>query len=172
MNVNYSKEQVKSMVYHLTQIATILGDVQPGTLIAPIDLGSTTAKLSVTKFLKIMGYEDCPEAENPEDYEEERLDEEYDEKQFEKLCGHWTPWVKKQLPDIIISKICKGKYLLKIIDNQEGSEYASAKLDSNDYGNIFFMLMGEEITLEYYEPEIDEFDSIQIKRTTYLRKKD
>ncbi|WP_165043848.1 hypothetical protein [Dysgonomonas sp. ZJ709] len=173
MNVNYSKEQVKSMAYHLTQIARILGNVQLETLVAPIDIETTAAELSMAKFLKVMGDTDNPEEYTEKELEEQRLDEEYQEQKFELLCGHWTPWSKKQLPDILISKICKGTYLLKVYDFEQGIEYASVKLDSNDYGRIFFILMGEEIVLDYEGPDDwDDTAMLTFKRTTYIRKKD
>lgn len=171
MNAIYSKDQITSVLFHLTQIGIILSDAQPGSLTGNINI-NTEAVLSMQKFLKIMGYEDDPDAEAPQNLSSEIAEENYLEEQMDVLCGSWTPWKKTQLPDIVIIKISKGKYLLKMIDAAQGIEYCSVRLDYDSLGNSFFIMAGEEISLRYFEPDIDDIDSIQLKETLYLRKKE
>lgn len=165
----YNKDQVMTILYHLTQIGTILSDAKPGSLTGTINI-DVNAALSVQKFLKIMGYEDNPDCEGPQNLDFDMAEEKYIEEQMDILCGQWIPWKKTQLPEIYITKLAKGKYLLKMIDPIQAIEYCSVKIDYDGMGNTFFILAGEEIKLQYFEPDIDDIDSIQIKETLYLRK--
>lgn len=90
----------------------------------------------------------------------------------DQICGIWTPLTKKELPNIHISKIEKGSYTLRMIDDDLGIEYCSVSIDLYNKTTAFIAIMDVTIALEFKIENISQSERIILNETEFVRIED